>query len=168
MCRPSHAEAVLDRSAAGRGGYNMEEASHRQPEEGPVLPSIRIPLLACLCLGVAVPLAAQAGTLSPSPTLPSDTLQANFAPRSQSGPMPELAPSLPSDTLEATEPVDSFPTDPFLDDSLPPGSESRGTFDSEAPQTAADSAALQDIRTWMDQHPGLLAPPPTRALLVRV
>ena len=133
-----------------------------------MLPSIRIPLLASLCLGVAGTLAAQAGTLSPSPTLPSDTLEANFAPRSQSGPMPELAPSLPSDTLEATEPVDSFPTDPFVDDSVAPRTESRAPFGSEVPQTAADSAALQDIRTWMDNHPGLLAPPPMRALLVRV
>jgi hypothetical protein len=36
-----------------------------------------------------------------APTLPSDTLEANYAPRSASGPTPELAPSLPSDTLEA-------------------------------------------------------------------
>jgi hypothetical protein len=39
-----------------------------------------------------------------APTLPSDTLQANYAPRSAPGPTPEIAPSLPSDTLEATPP----------------------------------------------------------------
>ena len=41
-----------------------------------------------------------AGILAVEPTLPSDTLEANFAPRSASGPTPELAPTLPSDTLE--------------------------------------------------------------------
>jgi hypothetical protein len=40
-----------------------------------------------------------------APTLPSDTLQANYAPRSAPGPEPELAPSLPSDTLEAVRPT---------------------------------------------------------------
>jgi hypothetical protein len=49
-------------------------------------------------------LSAQAS--SSSPTLPSDTLQANFAPRSATAPTPELSPTLPSDTLKATEPVD--------------------------------------------------------------
>ncbi|HYC31281.1 MAG TPA: hypothetical protein VEB59_03280 [Gemmatimonadales bacterium] len=48
---------------------------------------------------LAVP--ATAAAQSPSPTLPSDTLEANFAPRSGPGPAPELAPSLPSDTLDA-------------------------------------------------------------------
>ena len=48
---------------------------------------------------LAVP--ATAAAQSPSPTLPSDTLEANFAPKSSSGPAPELAPSLPSDTLDA-------------------------------------------------------------------
>jgi hypothetical protein len=36
-----------------------------------------------------------------APTLPSDTLEANYAPRSAPGPTPELAPNLPSDTLDA-------------------------------------------------------------------
>jgi hypothetical protein len=49
-------------------------------------------------------LPALASAQSPSPTLPSDTLQANFAPRSTVGPMPELAPTLPSDTLKLDEP----------------------------------------------------------------
>ena len=91
-----------------------------------MLPHIRIPLLAALLLGAAGTLAAQSTTLSPSPTLPSDTLQANFAPRSSAGPMPDLAPTLPSDTLEATEPVDSFPTEPFLDDTTSGGADSEG------------------------------------------
>jgi hypothetical protein len=51
-------------------------------------------LAACL---VALPAAAAAQ--SASPTLPSDTLEANFAPRSAPGPKPDLAPTLPSDTL---------------------------------------------------------------------
>jgi hypothetical protein len=53
-----------------------------------------------------VPAFASAQSQSLSPTLPSDTLEANFAPRSAPGPMPELAPSLPSDTLKATEPAE--------------------------------------------------------------
>ena len=72
---------------------------------------IRLALAAILTF-TAEPLAAQAVVTSPSPTLPSDTLEANYAPPSRAGPMPELAPTLPSDTLRATQPVDSFPTDP--------------------------------------------------------
>ena len=119
-----------------------------------MLTSIRFPLLACLFLAAAGPVAAQSGNLSPSPTLPSDTLEANYGPRSSSGPAPELSPTLPSDTLEATQPVDSFPTEPFVDDSVAPGS-------------AADSAALRELRAWIEDHPGLPAPPPVRAVLIR-
>jgi hypothetical protein len=62
-------------------------------------PVARLLVLAAL----AVP--ATAAAQSSSPTLPSDTLEANFAPRSEPGPVPELAPSLPSDTLDARAPV---------------------------------------------------------------
>ena len=133
-----------------------------------MLSHIRIPVLAALLLGAAGTLAAQSTGLSPSPTLPSDTLQANFAPRSAAGPSPDLAPTLPSDTLEATEPVDSFPTHPFLDDTTSEGSDSQGMYQPEAPQTRGDSAAFQDLRTWIERHPGLMSPPPVRAILVRV
>ncbi len=64
----------------------------------------RLLVLSAALLVTPAVLSAQAS--SPSPTLPSDTLQANFAPRSASGPTPELAPTLPSDTLKATQPVD--------------------------------------------------------------
>ena len=59
--------------------------------------------LALRSLLVVASLAAGARALQAqaAPTLPSDTLEANYAPRSASGPTPELAPSLPSDTLEA-------------------------------------------------------------------
>jgi len=112
---------------------------------------------------------AQTGASSPSPTLPSDTLEANYAPRSAAGPMPELAPSLPSDTLDATQPVDSFPTDPFVDEHLVPqdGDSTDGTPDESAPQARGDSAALQDLRSWIKRHPNLISPPPVRAVLVR-
>jgi hypothetical protein len=133
-----------------------------------MLPSVRIPLLAALLLGAAGTLAAQSTRLSPSPTLPSDTLQANFAPRSAPGPMPSLAPTLPSDTLEATQPVDSFPSHPFLDDTTSGGATSRELPDPGAPQTRGDSAALRELRSWMDRHPGMMTPPPVRAVLVRV
>jgi hypothetical protein len=133
-----------------------------------VLPHIRIPLLAALLMGAAGTLAAQSTTLSPSPTLPSDTLEANFAPRSSAGPMPDLAPTLPSDTLEATEPVDSFPTEPFLDDTTSEGADSEGQYQPDAPRSRGDSAALRDLKNWIERHPGLMAPPPVRAVLVRV
>jgi hypothetical protein len=133
-----------------------------------VLPHIRIPLLAALLMGAAGTLAAQSTTLSPSPTLPSDTLEANFAPRSSAGPMPDLAPTLPSDTLEATEPVDSFPTEPFLDDTTSEVADSEGQYQPDAPRSRGDSAALRDLKIWIERHPGLMAPPPVRAVLVRV
>jgi hypothetical protein len=55
---------------------------------------------------VVAPLLAGVGALQAqaAPTLPSDTLEANYAPRSAPGPEPEMAPSLPSDTLAATAP----------------------------------------------------------------
>jgi hypothetical protein len=118
-------------------------------------------LLSALLLSGAETLAAQARTTLPSPTLPSDTLEANYAPRSAPGPMPDLAPTLPSDTLEATQPaepaqpVDSVPTDSSDDEQAPP-------------QTPGDSAALRDLRSWIQRHPGLISPPPVRAVLVRV
>jgi hypothetical protein len=55
-------------------------------------------------LVVASSLAGFGALQAQAPTLPSDTLQANYAPRSAPGPEPELAPSLPSDTLEAVRP----------------------------------------------------------------
>ena len=125
-----------------------------------------------LLLAAALPGALAAQTRSLSPTLPSDTLEANFAPRSTAGPTPELAPTLPSDTLDATAPVDSFPTDPFLDDDddatdtapMTPG-DSAGS--DTLPMTPGDSAALRDLRSWIRAHPGLMTPPPVRAVLVR-
>ena len=129
---------------------------------------IRIPLLAALLLGAAGKLAAQSRTLSPSPTLPSDTLQANFAPRSSAGPMPDLAPTLPSDTLQATEPVDSFPTEPFREDTTSGGADSEGQYQPDTSQARGDSAAFQELKGWIQRHPGLMSPPPVRAVLVRV
>jgi hypothetical protein len=115
-------------------------------------------LLAALVLPGA--LAAQT-TRSLSPTLPSDTLEANYAPRSAPGPTPELAPTLPSDTLDATAPVDSFPTDPF--DLQDDDDDATDTL----PMTPGDSAALREIRSWIQSHPGLTSPPPVRAVLFR-
>lgn len=138
-------------------------------------PSIRLPLLVYLALGAAGTAAAQSATLSPSPTLPSDTLEANFAPRSQAGPAPEVSPTLPSDTLDATLPVDSFPTNPFEVDTTEEFPDDSASARSEGPPmprygqpAPADSAALEQVRNWIERHPGLLAPPPVRAVLVRV
>jgi hypothetical protein len=114
-------------------------------------------LLAALLLLGASSLAAQSS--SPSPTLPSDTLQANYAPKSSVAPSPELAPTLPSDTLKATSPQASFPSDSFKDGD---GAEDAG------PTTPGDSAALRDIQGWIESHPEMISPPPVRAVLVRV
>ena len=54
-----------------------------------------------------------------APTLPSDTLEANFAPPSALAPNPELAPSLPSDTIRVGAPLEGYESD--VPDSLNPG-----------------------------------------------
>lgn len=54
-----------------------------------------------------------------APTLPSDTLEANYAPASALAPMPEKAPSLPSDTIRIGAPLEGY--DPAVSDSLNPG-----------------------------------------------
>jgi hypothetical protein len=54
-----------------------------------------------------------------APTLPSDTLEANFAPPSALAPSPELAPSLPSDTIWIGAPLEGY--DSTVTDSLNPG-----------------------------------------------
>ena len=58
-----------------------------------------------MILALALVLPASVAAQSASPTLPSDTLEANFAPRSEPGPVPELAPTLPSDTLDVRAPI---------------------------------------------------------------
>jgi hypothetical protein len=130
----------------------MRESSLRA-KEAPVLRVIPLLLAALLLPGA---LNAQATSLSP--TLPSDTLQANYAPRSAPAPTPELAPTLPSDTLEATSPIDSAPSAPF----------DGGDTDGAMPMTPADSSALRELRSWIQGHPNLMSPPPVRAILVRV
>lgn len=98
-----------------------------------------------------------------APTLPSDTLEANYAPRSGSGPTPELAPSLPSDTLDATPPS---PPD-FEPQAAPPDSEPRETPPAASP-VMPDSArsAERPSRTPWRQIP--LDPPPPRTTPARV
>jgi hypothetical protein len=54
-----------------------------------------------------------------APTLPSDTLEANYAPPSTIAPSPELAPSLPSDTIRIGAPLQGY--EPNVPDSLNPG-----------------------------------------------
>jgi hypothetical protein len=116
-----------------------------------VYPAIRTALALLLLLAGARTLAAQT---SLSPTLPSDTLEANYAPKRAPSPMPDRAPTLPSDTLQATQPVDSFP------DEAPPLL--------NIPDSAGDSAAVRELRSWIRQHPLPPDPPPVRAVLVRV
>jgi hypothetical protein len=119
--------------------------------------SLRSLLLTLLLLPGARAVLAQQPNLSP--TLPSDTLEANYAPRSSSGPMPELAPSLPSDTLDATRRVDSFPNPPSVDkpreDSTPPD---------PTPASPSSSGFMRELKRWTDRHPGMELPPPVRAV----
>ena len=81
--------------------------------------------------------------------------------------MPELAPSLPSDTLEATQPADSFPAD-----SIGGASSSHaapdGLLPDASPVTPGDSAALRELKAWIRHHPEMVAPPPARAVLMKV
>ncbi|HKT60343.1 MAG TPA: hypothetical protein VJQ46_09840 [Gemmatimonadales bacterium] len=129
-------------------------------------------LVTALLAATAGTLAAQTTALSPSPTLPSDTLEANYGPRGSAGPAPGLVPTLPSDTLEATQPVDSFPADSFPGDSIDGSSSSQADPDSllpdASPVTPGDSAALRELKAWIRHHPELTAPPPARAVLVKV
>jgi hypothetical protein len=63
-----------------------------------------VALGAALAAGVLVFGATAAA--AQAPTLPSDTLEANYGPPSQIAPNPEVAPSLPSDTMPIKNPVD--------------------------------------------------------------
>ena len=83
-------------------------------------PSVRIIPLAGLLLAAAPFVRpGSASAFAQAPTLPSDTLEANYAPPSEVAPMPGLAPSLPSDTLEVDESVDR--PDAETTDTLKPG-----------------------------------------------
>jgi hypothetical protein len=106
---------------------------------------MRIVLLSLLVLGSSLG-GARASLAQAAPTLPSDTLHANYAPRSRSGPTPELAPSLPSDTLQATSPS-------------APDSGSEATPEETSPSAeprAPDSAHPTELPDWA---PWLLVPP---------
>ena len=129
--------------------------------------ALRSFLITALIAATAGTLAAQATALTPSPTLPSDTLQANYAPPSAPGLAPGLAPTLPSDTLAVTQPADSFPAD-----SINGASSSRANPDAilpdAAPVTPGDSAALRELKAWIRDHPEMASPPPDRAVLAKV
>ena len=129
--------------------------------------ALRIPLVTTLLAAAAGTLAAQSRTLPPSPTLPSDTLEANYGPRSEVGPSPQLAPTLPSDTLEATEPLDSLPTDSLGHSSSSQAPRSDDLLPEAAPATPGDSAAVRELKSWIRRHRGLMMPPPVRAVLIR-
>jgi hypothetical protein len=92
-----------------------------------------------------------------APTLPSDTLQANYAPRSAPGPTPELAPSLPSDTLEASHPSKSD----FEPRGVPPAV-------SPAPPASPDSAGATERHSQTPWRLLPVDPPPPRTIPARV
>lgn len=129
--------------------------------------ALRSFLIPALLAATAGALAAQNTALTPSPTLPSDTLQANYAPPAEPGPMPQLAPSLPSDTLEATQHADSFPAD-SIGGSSSSQAEPDDLLPHAAPVTPGDSAALRELKAWIRHHPEMAAPPPDRAVLAKV
>jgi len=60
-----------------------------------------MPIARCAWLVSALVVAMAGTTAAQAPTLPSDTLHANFAPRLWLEPDPERAPAAPGDTLEA-------------------------------------------------------------------
>jgi hypothetical protein len=99
-----------------------------------------MPIARCAWL-VPILLAAAAGTAgAQAPTLPSDTLEARFAPPSRSGPIPELAPSLPSDTLKAQfAPAPRSGPSPELAPSLP-----SDTLDVTPAPAQPDGAFMED------------------------
>jgi len=129
--------------------------------------ALRSLVITALLGATAGPLAAQTTALSPSPTLPSDTLQANYAPPSAPGPTPKLAPTLPSDTLRATQPVDSFPPD-SIGGAASSQAEPDDLLPEAAPLTPGDSAALRELKAWIRLHPEMIGPPPDRAVLAKV
>jgi len=69
-----------------------------------------------------------ASAQAPAPTLPSDTLEANYGPPSAAAPNPELAPSLPSDTIRVGAPLEGY--EPNTPDSLNPPAPADSTVDS--------------------------------------
>jgi len=74
-----------------------------------------MPIVRCAWV-VPLLLAAGVGTAgAQAPTLPSDTLQAHFAPPTAPGPNPGLAPTLPSDTLDVA-PAPAQPDGAILED----------------------------------------------------
>jgi hypothetical protein len=114
---------------------------------------VLLPLLVVASLlGGARALHGQAAP-SPSPTLPSDTLEANYAPRNGSGPTPELAPSLPSDTLDAT-----LPSAPDSVSQAPP----------PAPSPVTPDSAHSAEPSWAPWRLIPLDPPPARIIPVSV
>jgi hypothetical protein len=132
-----------------------------------VLRALRLSLVTALLAAAARPLAAQAGALPPSPTLPSDTLEANYGPPTRVAPTPELSPTLPSDTLQAGR-QDSSSSDSTGDSSSSLAPHDDDLLPDAAPVTPGDSAALRELKDWIRHHPGLTSPPPVRAVLVRV
>lgn len=72
-------------------------------------PVTRAVALASLLLA-GLPLLGGRGTTAAAqaPTLPSDTLEANYGPPSDVAPTPELAPSLPTDTLYLRAPIEGY------------------------------------------------------------
>ena len=84
-----------------------------------------------------------------APTLPSDTLEANYAPRSAPGPTPEMAPSLPSDTLEA-----AAPSKPDSGQQAVPPAASQATYWSPPqPAAARTTATLLSLPSSSSKSP---------------
>jgi hypothetical protein len=77
------------------------------------------PLAVVLLAGIPLLGSRSNAAYAQAPTLPSDTLEANFAPPSGLAPNPELAPSLPSDTIRIGAPLEGY--DSTVTDSLNPG-----------------------------------------------
>jgi hypothetical protein len=86
-----------------------------------VSPIARALTLTALLVAAAPFVLSQSSVVAQAPTLPSDTLEANYGPPSEMAPMPEMAPSLPSDTIRYGAPLDMNEDDSPATDSLNPG-----------------------------------------------
>jgi hypothetical protein len=86
-----------------------------------VSPITRAATLTALFLVAAPFVLSRSSASAQAPTLPSDTLEANYGPPSEMAPMPEMAPSLPSDTIRYGAPLDETDDYSPATDSLNPG-----------------------------------------------
>jgi hypothetical protein len=72
----------------------------------------------------------------------------------------------------ALSPRPTLPSDSFPADSVGGASSRQAApddfFPDASPVTPGDSTALRELKAWIRHHPEMVAPPPERAVLVKV